>query len=150
MLHEGFWMAEFVSISQEIIRAKTQYGRAYLHTEQEADLTYFFLFHLKMLRRAADALEHYLRQKATDARRTEAALAQLGDCLNHRQIAVLSRAAKDPLAVFTVTSHATSQRVSGPTAQADLDDLARRGFLTRARRGRRYEWRPGPQMAHLD
>ena len=33
MLHHGYWLVEFISISQIVLKARAQYGRAYLFTE---------------------------------------------------------------------------------------------------------------------
>ena len=42
MLRHGYWLFEFVSISQIILKAPVKYGRAFLYTEtDDNDLTYF-------------------------------------------------------------------------------------------------------------
>lgn len=146
MLREGFWVAQFISISQFLHAAPAQYGRAYLNTEHDSDLTYFFLFHLGVLRDAVDALENYLQDSVREATAIRARLDSLRDELNHRQIAVLGRAAKDPAVTFSVQSHAHSQRVTAPTAQRDLEQLAELGYLTQGKQGRRYVWRPSPDL----
>lgn len=146
MLREGFWLTKFVSISQWLYGAPTQYGRAYLYTEQERDLTYFYLHQLQVLRKAADTLEDYVRMKTQEEAQTQNWLNQLRADFNHRQIAIVTKAARDPLATFTVTSHAASHNISSPTAQSDLDGLADAGFLVRHKRGRRFEWTPGPAL----
>ncbi len=146
MLKEGFWLSEFVSISQLLRQAPVQYGRAYLYAEQESDVTYFQLHQLRVLRKAVEALEGYVRSKAEMERRTVERLADLRHSFNRRQVAVIAKAARDRSTVFTVQSHATSQAVSLPTAQRDLDVLTKEGYLTKTQRGRRYEWTPGPAI----
>lgn len=146
MLREGFWLAEFVSISQWLYAAPTQYGLAYLYTEQEHDLTYFFLHQIDVLRKATDTLDSYVRSKAEQEAETLSRLDRLPADFNHRQRAIIAKATRDPSVVFTVTSHATSQNVTSPTAQSDLDALVEAGFLVRDKRGRRFEWTAGPAI----
>jgi hypothetical protein len=49
MLHQGYWLFEFISISSIISRARSRYELSFLHTEtDDNDLTYFFLAQVKV------------------------------------------------------------------------------------------------------
>ncbi len=65
MLHRGYWLFEFISISQFMLKTKSRYTRAYLYTENdENDLNYFIIYHLNVILKATDALYEYLDRKS--------------------------------------------------------------------------------------
>ena len=64
MLRHGYWLTEFLSISNILVCAPAKYGRSYIYTEQDdGDLTYFFLYQLKVIIRSIDELDKYLARK---------------------------------------------------------------------------------------
>lgn len=141
MLREGYWLAEFLTISPFLKNAPAQYARSFEYVEtDEGDLTYFFVHHLRVLNRALDTLEHWLDEKSAAASSTRQRLKSLGDQFNHRQIALLGHALNHPGFTYTGTSHARSHNVSLPTALSDLHGLADHGLLTPGKRGRRFVW----------
>ncbi|MGM0577631.1 MAG: Fic family protein [Myxococcota bacterium] len=146
MLRQGYWLAEYVSISRIVKGAPAQYGRAFLHTEtDDNDATYFVLHHLNVLRRAIDELHVYLRRKMAEVRRVEDWLAA-SEALNHRQFALLSHAVRHPNARYTIRSHQRSHAVSYQTARTDLLELAELEFLQRRRTGRKFVFVPMPNL----
>ena len=57
MLRQGYWLFEYISISNIILKAPVQYGRAFLYTETDQnDLTYFLIYHAGVIRKAIDEL----------------------------------------------------------------------------------------------
>ena len=147
MLREGYWLAEFLTISSILRKAPSKYVRSYLLTEQDGgDLTYFFLYHLNVVRRALDELDVYLARKVQELRDTRVLLDAMPGEYNYRQLALLELAMKDPSSFFTALSHATSHKVSEETARQDLIDLSGRGILERTKQGRRYVWKPAPNL----
>ena len=55
MLQGPYWLFEFISISQIILKAPVKYGRAFLYTEtDENDLTYFLIYHSEVIRKAVE------------------------------------------------------------------------------------------------
>ncbi|MFT3876542.1 MAG: Fic family protein [Propioniciclava sp.] len=144
MLNQGLWLSEFITISTIIKRAPVQYAHAYLNTEYESDLTYFFIYHLRVLDRAFDELNDYLEAKVRQQQTVRSLLSERHTEFNHRQLAVVDRALSDPAAEFTVASHANTHHVTGVTARADLLALAEAGILTRHKRGKAFVWRPAP------
>lgn len=142
MLHEGFWLAEFLTISRILHKAPAQYGRSFLLTETDGgDLTYFFLYHLGVIKRAIDDLRAHLATSIAGLREAQSALQSLPEEFNHRQLALLGHALHHPGFIYTAESHASSHRVSTQTARTDLGGLAAVGLLHQRRRGHRYEWR---------
>ena len=56
MLHEGYWLFEFISISNILRKAPAQYGLSFLYSEtDDNDLTYFIVAQTKVIRRAGVA-----------------------------------------------------------------------------------------------
>lgn len=147
MMRQGFWLTEFLTISTILKKAPAKYGQSFLLTEQDdGDLTHFFLHHCRVVIRAINALHEYLERKVRDVRALQARVSgQLGE-FNHRQIAVLDHAVKDPGATFTARSHATSHHVTTQTARQDLGDLERRGYLRKTVQGRRQLWYAAPDL----
>lgn len=140
MLRSGYWLTEYLTISTIIAGHPKQYARAYLDSEtDENDLSYFLLYHLKVVERSVHAFRTYLARK--QAEQGQQVLLQSGR-FNPRQRALLTRAIKDPAALFTYESHANSHGVALFTARADLLDLEAAGLLRGNRKGRRFEFTP--------
>ncbi|HMB91998.1 MAG TPA: Fic family protein [Rhodothermales bacterium] len=147
MLREGFWLAEYLSISRILKKAPARYGRSFLYTEtDDNDLTYFILAQLRVIEQAIDALKHYLRRKAEELQSTKALL-RPSENLNHRQTALLSHALRHPGQIYTVESHQTSHAVAYDTARTDLLDLETKGFLTKEKRSKKYIFRAPTDLA---
>jgi len=63
MLRHRYWLFEFVSVSQIIVKAPVKYARAFLHTEtDDNDLTYFIIYHLDIIRQAIKTLYEYIER----------------------------------------------------------------------------------------
>ena len=147
MLANGYWMTQFLSISQIIQRAHARYGRAFLYTEtDDNDLTYFVLYHLDLIRHAIDGVKRHLARKADEAARA-AATFRAARHFNHRQVALLHHAIRHADARYTFRTHQTSHGVVYQTARTDLLDLAAGQLLTQSVRGRTNEFRPADDLA---
>lgn len=151
MASQGYWLAEFVSISRILRKARTPYARAFLYTEtDENDTTYFILYQLRVFLRAMEDLHSYLARKAAEIRNTERALkeaAAFREKLNDRQLALMANAIKHPDAIFTIDSHRRSHGVSYETARTDLRSLAHQKLLTERKRGRAFVYSPTAGVA---
>ncbi len=137
MLREGYWLTEFISISNTIRKAPTQYARAFLHVETSLDTTYFVLHQLQVLRAAIDELTSFVTRRTRELRKVEVEL-RAEEGLNHRQTALLAHAVRHPDQRYTIDVHRRSNRVVYQTARHDLLDLAARGLLTKHKLGRRF------------
>lgn len=134
MLRHGYWLFEFVSISQTILKAPTKYGRAFLLTETDGnDLTYFILYHLEVIENAVRQLHEYIQRKTDELKKVEAELKGI-IILNHRQRALMGHAVSHPAFLYTIESHRMSHNVVYQTARADLLDLAERNLLEAQKR----------------
>lgn len=116
------------SISSIIYKMKRGYERAFLYTEcDDNDLTYFILYHLRIMRQALERLKDYLRRKATennDAHR----LMSVGN-MNSRQAQMVQILREKPDMMFTVREIEQRFAVTNATARTDLKGLVERGFL---------------------
>ena len=137
MARSGYWPMEFVSISHILRQAPAQYVKAYLHSETNNDTTFFLLHQLATVRKAIVALHDYLVRKTRDQRDTERLLhnARLRGQLNHRQIALLTHALKNPGQGYRIDAHQRSHAVVYQTARTDLLGLENLGLLDKAKQG---------------
>lgn len=142
MRKHGYWLVDYLSISRILREAPARYARSFLYTETDGgDTTYFLLHQLQTIERAIDDLHAYLRRKTAEIRDVERLLDGEGG-LNHRQLALLSDALREPGRVYTYGGHASVHRVTHETARADLSLLVERGLLERRQVGRRYRFTP--------
>lgn len=142
MLSQGYWLAEFLTISSILTRAPVQYAKSFLYTEtDDRDLTYFIMYQLRMVVQAISELEGYLQKKMAEVKRTEKLIKQLGT-LNHRQTALLNHALRRPDHSYTVKSHSMSHNIVSQTARTDLDGLVERGMLEKRKVGKGHTFYP--------
>lgn len=142
MLSQGYWMAEFLTISGILSKAPVQYARSSLYTEtDDNDLTYFIMYQLQVIMRAINGLEGYLQRKMAEVKRTEKLIKQLGT-LNHRQVALLNHALRHPDHPYTVKSHSLSHNIVAQTARTDLEGLVERSLLEKRKVGKGYTFYP--------
>ncbi len=140
MLSQGYWLAEYLSISRILKKAPSKYARSFLYTEtDENDLTYFLAYHLGVVRRSIDDLRAYLERKTLEVHRVELLLKKEAH-LNHRQLALLGHALRHPGARYTIESHRSSHNVAYQTARTDLLELASEGLLLQWKRGRSFHF----------
>jgi Fic family protein len=150
MLNQDYWLSEFLPISRLLAKAPGKYARAFIHSEQdEGDLTYFVIYQLRIIQRAIRDLQEYLALKVAETKRVQEALTALSRHFNHRQIALLQHAIKNPHGQYTVVSHAGSHNVVAQTARTDLQDLEQQGLLTKVAQKRGYAWRPAAHLTDL-
>lgn len=137
MLHAGYWLFEFISISSILKKAPIKYGLSFLYSEtDENDLTYFIVAQTKVIRRAIEELHAYIDRKTVEVRELEAHVRALG-LFNHRQAELVRHALKHPYQEYMIASHGKSQNVVYQTARTDLLDLKARGVLIEKKRGKK-------------
>lgn len=147
MLREGFWLAEYLSISSILKKAPARYGKSFLYTEtDENDLTYFALAQLRVVEQAIVQLKAFLGHKVRETAETRALL-HPSSGINHRQATLLGHAIRHPGAVYTVASHQDSHAVAYATSRSDLLALATAGLLEQTTRGRKMIFTAPPDVA---
>ena len=146
MLHAGYWLFEFVSISDILLKAPAQYYRAFLYSEtDDNDATYFLIHQAEVIRRAVQSLHEYIDQKTKEMEESQHLL-RAQSHLNHRQLALLSHAMRHPGHFYTVNSHRMSHNTAYDTARRDLLGLEEEGLLTKSKRGRAMVFLASPSL----
>lgn len=147
MLHERYWLFEFISISNILRKAPAQYGLSFLYTEtDDNDLTYFIIAQSKVIRKAIEELHAYVDRKTAEVRQVELQLRALSS-FNHRQADLIRHALKHPYQEYTIAGHGKSHNVVYQTARTDLLVLARHGVLEQATRGKKMVFSAPPDLA---
>ena len=138
MLHSGYWLFEYISISQFLRKAPVQYGTAFLHTEtDENDLTYFIIHQAEIIRRALKELHDYVARKSSETRACLDALQKHPE-LNYRQQTLIAHAIRHPSFAYQIAGHGARHAVTYATARADLLELAKLKFLEHRKVGRAF------------
>lgn len=139
MAHYGYWLCEYLSISNIIRKKQVAYGRSFLYAKtDDNDATYFIVPQLKVITQAIDGLHEYLQNKTRELHETKQFLEKsraVKAMLNHRQLTLIDHALKSPYYVYTIESHRTSHGISYHTARSDLLKLAELGLLLQEKVG---------------
>ena len=148
MRTRGYWLVEYLTVSQILANAPAQYAKAFLQTETDSgDTTYFIVYQLQVVARAIEELHRYLGRKAKEIRDVERLMRAGSAEFNHRQLALLSHAIRHPDQIYTFQTHASSHTVTHETARNDLLPLVDKGLLLRHRVGRRHTFTPDARLA---
>lgn len=148
MRTRGYWLVEYLSVSRILADAPAQYAKAFLFTEtDERDTTYFIRYQLHVIERAIGELHSYLNGKVEEIRDVERLMKAGSRRFNHRQLALLGHAVRNPGSEYTFGSHASSHTVTHETARNDLLPLVDMGLVDRRRSGRQYLFMPHPELA---
>jgi Fic family protein len=143
MLHSGYWLFEFISISEVILESSKRYYLAFLYSEtDENDTTYFVIHQLNVIKKAIEGLHAYIARKSAELSESEQLLRDWSSSLNHRQLALISHALRHPEMSYTVEAHQRSHGTVYETARRDLLDLVKSGLLIKGKSGRTMVFRP--------
>jgi len=136
-LRSGYWLFEYLPISTILRKAAVRYSRSYLYTEHDGfDLGYFLTYQLEVAARAREELAAYLERQAE--KRREADKATDNDPrLNSRQRMLVRRLMNSHDPSIDIATHQKRERVSYPTARADLMRLEENGYLRSDKAGRK-------------
>jgi Fic family protein len=142
MSREGYWLAEYLSISRILNQARAAYVRSFLYSEtDDNDATYFILHQLETFTRAIADFHIYLERKLAERRHRRKGLAALGGRaaeLNSRERSLLQHGLDHPGEQYTVAMHRNYHNVAYQTARTDLLHLAKLGLLKQMKTGRRF------------
>ena len=139
LIKKGYWLTEYMSVSRIILKAKSQYARAYLHTEyDENDLTYFIIYNLKAMQFALDDLKKYIHKKTLEKRRMISLLQQTD--FNERQLVIIKDLLQDRGKFFSVKQIESRFAVSNQTARNDLQAMVNKGLLVEKTIGRKSQF----------
>ena len=146
MLGSGYWLTRYLTISSILKKAPAKYTRSYLFAETDSnDITYFVIYQLEVIRRAIDALYEYLQRKVDETREIEAMLRGSSN-LNHRQLAIVGDALRDPTEPFTVKAQQGRNGVTYESARSDLVALEQLGLFEKRRVGKKHVFTAVPEL----
>jgi Fic family protein len=141
LLKKEYWLIEYLSVSRIILSSKTQYAKAYLHTEfDNNDLTYFAIYNLQCIHRALEDLKKYVQRKNSEKQQVIAMLRNTD--FNDRQIAMIQDIIQNGTTVFNVQQIETRFNVSNQTARNDLNDLVEKKILQPRKSGHKIQFLP--------
>ncbi|EFO90017.1 hypothetical protein CRE_04448 [Caenorhabditis remanei] len=141
MLHHGYGLAEFLSISKILREAPGKYGDSYQHTEDdEGDLTYFILHQLRTILRALDDLDAYISRRRAETAALRAGLERAAEQFNARQTQLLEWIDREDVLELSARLVANRYRVTTQTARNDLGLLESLGLLRRGTTRRPITW----------
>lgn len=146
MLHNNYWLTQYLSVSSILHKAPVKYARSYLLSETDGnDITYFVIYQLNVIERAIKSLHDYLSRKMAETREVERFL-HGSPRLNHRQLLIVQDALRDASEPFTIVAQSRRNRVSYQTARTDLLDLADLGLLENHQQGKKFVFRTPPDL----
>lgn len=141
MANQGYWLMEFISISEILKKAHTAYFRAFLYTEtDESDVTYFIIHQLNVILAAIKALHTYMDNQVRELEETEQLIHadSLRGQLNHRQVYLLKHALKHPHMIYEIKTHQQLNQLAYETARTDLLNLEKLGLLLKNKVGKEF------------
>lgn len=147
MLRQGFWLFEFLSISEILVNAPVKYARSFLLTETDNnDLNYFIHDQLGVIQRSIDSLHAFIETKSTQVDLVRQSLLKISVPLNYRQETVINKACREPNSQFTTQGQQKSHKVSYGTARNDLQNLEELGLLKSVKYGKTYYFYPASDL----
>jgi Fic family protein len=147
MLRQGFWLFEFLSISEILVNAPIKYARSYLLTEtDDNDLNYFIHYQLEVIQRSIDNLHSFIEKKSNQVNQVRQSLLEISAPLNYRQETVINKACREPNSRFSTQSHQKSHKISYGTARNDLQGLEKLGLLTSVKHGKTNYFYPAADL----
>ncbi|WP_017792759.1 Fic family protein [Leucobacter salsicius] len=147
MLHNGYWLAEFATISGILREAPGKYGDAYQHAEDDdGDLTYFVLHQLRVFKRSLDNLDEHIARKQAENAQLKRTLATLAEQFSFRQSQILESFNDGEYSTVTASAVARRFHVTEQTARNDLKHLEELKLLARLPKTRPAIWVAGGEL----
>jgi Fic family protein len=142
-LKENYWLFEFLPISRIIKTAPNKYHLAYQHTEtDEMDMNYFINFNLRAIQQAINNLQKYLQSKQKEIKEANRLVLKIPN-INLRQSLILQEMVQHPEKIVTINEIQNTYKVVYQTARTDLENLEKKGFLSKKLSGKKLIYYKG-------
>ncbi|HEY4527349.1 MAG TPA: Fic family protein [Candidatus Paceibacterota bacterium] len=149
LLRDGYWGFAYLPISRVIKESHSQYGMAYVYSEQDDDdFTYFLDYHVRKTEEALRHFKTYVERKSKEHATLRQNLVDHHD-LNDRQVRVLQYLHANPDEFISTASYENLNGIAGPTAAKDVKRLVELGFLTRRKSGRTVRYYATSKISSL-
>lgn len=149
LLRKEYWTFKYLPISLVIKRAPSQYGMAYIYSEQDDhDLTYFFDFHVRKIIQSLEDFDTYIVRKINENKQIDSLITK-NIKLSDRQKYLLHHLTSDVGAHTTVTSHSTINSISRQTAAKDIEKLNKLGLIIGVREGKYIMYRASKKLLEM-
>ncbi|MBX3381713.1 MAG: Fic family protein, partial [Phycisphaeraceae bacterium] len=146
-LRSGYDIFEYLAISEILRKSFAQYPQAYVDTElDDGDLTYFVLFHLRVIQQSLARFEETTKREQAAIERSRALL-KIAKSLNLRQRLLLDHGLRHPQTLYTVKGHMNSHGITAPPARADLNHLVKLRLLITSKRGKEVIYHIAPGLS---
>lgn len=141
LLRKKYWAIQYLPVSLAIKKSASQYGMAYVYTEQDDfDLTYFYDFHMRKILQSLKEFDNYIRKKVLDNKDIEKKIEEKFQ-LNDRQKELLRYLlVKGRNSYVTPSSYVTLYKISRMTAFKDFKNMEKLGLLTSKKVGRNMKY----------
>ena len=149
LLRKGYDRMRYISISRAIKAHQSQYYKAFLKTEYDGnDLTYFIEHSIKMLEHAFGKLIEYKNRKETEQKNIHVIAFRLRKYhkLNDRQAETVAYLYVKSKKRTTISAYSTYYDIVRQTAQRDLTELVRNGYLIEDKKGKGYSFSIDPSF----
>jgi Fic family protein len=141
LLRNGYSTIGLLPISTELKNTQSQYGKAFLFSEQEGnDLTFFIDYMVKIMKRAEKSLKEY--GEKIKIREETIVKKEFSADVNKRQIELLLYFQANPSDYTDYYRHQLLQGISLPVSRNDILDLEQKGFLSSKKKGKRLVFFP--------
>lgn len=128
LLKNGYWLAEYLSISRVILKSKTQYEKSFLNTEADGmDVSYFIHYQVTVLTKAFEDLKTYLVNKKAEENTLSKYLKISG--INDRQAQILYWIEENANRYFSVKEIENIFKITNQTARTDIEELVEKNYL---------------------
>lgn len=153
MFKSGYHAFRYIAISTLLKKAPVQYGRSYLHTENDdMDLTYFIDYQCTIINRAIKSFKKTYTANIEKIRKFNSFLYKSGlfKKLSSRE-QILFQVAKNGVSdMFTATEAAENLNCSYNTASAALNNLVKLNLFNKVKIGKEWIYRMNTQDSILD
>ncbi len=142
LLKKGYSLVKNISISRVILESRTQYDKAFLKTELDAnDLNYFITYSIKNIEKAFEKLVSY-RDKKLEERKNANLLAYelLEKGLNRRQADTIGYLFLKTSHTITLNVYSEKFNIVRQTASKDLNELIKLGYIKEDRSTKPYQY----------
>jgi Fic family protein len=137
-ISQGYWLMEYLSISQIILNSKHQYSLAYLYSEyDEMDLTYFIKYHVECMNRALGELIKYLEHMQESQLKAQK-IARSQQELTQRQAEILIELVENLNQEFTIVQISDKFAIGRETARNELQSLEKAKLISKVRKNRAF------------